>query len=81
MNLFVPGQPDVDEAALEAYLDSLRPEAEQFGVDVTPRWDDDHFPEKLELVMAHPVPVVSFTFGCPPRRASSPVFTKRARVS
>ena len=30
-----------------------------------PRWDDDRYCEKLELVCAEHVPVVSFTFGCP----------------
>ena len=34
VNLFVPGEPDVDEGALRAYIESLRPEAEAFGVDV-----------------------------------------------
>ena len=66
VNLFVPGDPEVDEVALGTYLESLRPEAEKFGVETTPVWDDDHFPEKLELVCRHHVPVVSFTFGCPP---------------
>lgn len=32
-----------------------------------PRWDDDdHYPDKLRLLTeVHPVPMVSFTFGCP----------------
>jgi nitronate monooxygenase len=30
-----------------------------------PRWDDDGYPAKLALLLADPVPVVSFTFGCP----------------
>jgi nitronate monooxygenase len=67
VNLFVPGGSAVDEVALGAYLESLRPEAEEFGVEMTPRWDDDQFPEKVELVVRHHVPVVSFTFGCPLR--------------
>ncbi len=66
VNLFVPGNPEVDEGALDTYLDSLRPEAERFGVEVTPKWDDDHFSEKLELLIGHPPSMVSFTFGCPP---------------
>jgi len=65
VNLFVPGNAEIDEVALETYVASLRPEAERFGVDVAPSWDDDHFSEKLELLMRSPVPVVSFTFGCP----------------
>jgi nitronate monooxygenase len=30
-----------------------------------PRWDDDHFGEKIELLCARPPEAVSFTFGCP----------------
>ncbi len=66
VNLFVPGSSVVDEEALGSYLESLHPLAERFGVELTPWWDDDHFAEKLELLRTHPVPVVSFTFGCPP---------------
>lgn len=30
-----------------------------------PRWDDDRYDEKIQLVCAEHVTVVSFTFGCP----------------
>jgi nitronate monooxygenase len=63
VNLFVPGAVEVDQVA---YLASLRAEAEAAGVDVTPTWDDDGWWDKLEVVTSDPVPVVSFTFGCPP---------------
>jgi nitronate monooxygenase len=66
MNVFVPQDPDVDEVALSAYLASLRPDAAKFGVEVTAAWDDDGWPEKIEHLTRDPVPVVSFTFGCPP---------------
>ena len=39
---------------------------------VLPRWDDDRYAEKLELLCEARVPVVSFTFGCP-----SPVDVER----
>jgi nitronate monooxygenase len=65
VNLFVPGEPYVDEAALRAYIETLRPEAEAFGVDLVPTWDDDDYPDKVELLVHDPVPVVSFTFGRP----------------
>src|SRR5581483_11530026 len=58
-NLFVPGRAEVDGAALEAYVSELGPEAGE------PRADDDAWDAKLELLLADPVPVVSFTFGCP----------------
>ena len=65
VNLFVPQDPGVDEDALAAYIDSLRPEADAYGVALVPSWDDDGWPEKLELLSRDPVAVVSFTFGCP----------------
>ena len=66
VNLFVPGRVEVDQVALDAYLASLTAEAEAAGVEVTPTWDDDGWWDKLELLASDPVPVVSFTFGCPP---------------
>ena len=30
-----------------------------------PRWEDDDYPAKLELLLTSPVDLVSFTFGCP----------------
>jgi nitronate monooxygenase len=64
VNLFVPSDPDVDEAALRAYREHLRPEAEALGVALgEARWDDDDWAAKLELLLADPVPMVSFTFG------------------
>ncbi len=65
VNVFVPGSPEVDETALRAYLDSLGPEAEEFGVELVPSWDDDDWSDKIELLAHNPVPVVSFTFGAP----------------
>ena len=67
VNLFVPGRPDVDEPALGAYLERLGPDAERYGVRLgEPRFDDDGWRDKLSLLRREPVPVVSFTFGCPP---------------
>ena len=50
MNLFVPQSPDVDQAALDAYLESLRAEAEALGVEVVAAWDDDGWGDKLEIL-------------------------------
>jgi nitronate monooxygenase len=60
VNLFVPGSPDVDEAALQAYVRELGPEAGEA------RFDDDEWEDKLASLHERPVAVVSFTFGCPP---------------
>jgi nitronate monooxygenase len=66
VNVFVPQSPHVDQVALDTYLESLRAEAEAAGVEVVASWDDDGWSDKLEIVTRHRVPVVSFTFGCPP---------------
>jgi nitronate monooxygenase len=66
VNLFVPSDAAVDDAAIRAYAERLRPEAERAGASLgEPRADDDGWDEKLALLRAEPAPVVSFTFGCP----------------
>lgn len=70
VNLFVPGSRDVDKRALHAYVESLRAEAVEYGSDVgDPRFDDDDWHAKLEVLNQEGVPAVSFTFGCPPIEA------------
>jgi nitronate monooxygenase len=66
VNLFVPQDPTVDREALEAYVDSLQPEAAAAGVEAVAAWDDDRWWDKLDLLAEEAVPLVSFTFGCPP---------------
>lgn len=66
VNVFVPGTARVDHAALERYAARLRPVAERLGVEPgEPRWDDDRYAEKIDLLVEEPVAAVSFTFGCP----------------
>lgn len=67
VNLFVPGPPDLDQAAFAAYARRLAPEAAALGVDLAsePVEDDDGWADKLRLLVEDPVPVVSFTFGLP----------------
>jgi nitronate monooxygenase len=65
VNVFVPG-PAADPGALAPHLASLEPEARRYGVEVgEARYGDDDWEAKLELLLRDPVPVVSFTFGCP----------------
>ncbi|MFF3667632.1 nitronate monooxygenase [Microtetraspora malaysiensis] len=66
VNLFVPGDP-ADPDVVEAYAAELAPEAERYGVELpdVPLDDDDDWDAKLDLLLRSPVPVVSFTFGCP----------------
>jgi nitronate monooxygenase len=61
VNVFVPGTPCADPAALRKYLDSLSAD----GTIGDPSWDDDHYEAKVAVLLADPPPVVSFTFGCP----------------
>jgi nitronate monooxygenase len=66
VNLFVPGHPAGEPLALSAYVALLEEEARGLGVEVgVPSWDDDSFGSKLDVLLADPPPLVSFTFGCP----------------
>ena len=78
VNLFVPSPAPADPASLREYLEELEPEAERFGVELgEPRYEDDDWERKLELVLDERVAVVSFTFGCPARRTWLTVCTAR----
>ena len=67
VNVFVPGTPAPDPGAVRSYLASLAAEAGELGVPPgEPSWDDDSWDAKIEVLLACPPPVVSFTFGCPP---------------
>jgi nitronate monooxygenase len=68
VNLFVPSPSPADSAAVSAYLRRLGREAERQGAELgEPRFDDDDWEAKLELVVERRPAVVSFTFGCPER--------------
>ncbi|HEY1509449.1 MAG TPA: nitronate monooxygenase [Solirubrobacteraceae bacterium] len=67
VNIFVPTPAPSDPEPLRDYLLELEHEARQQSAEIgEPRFEDDHFDQKLALVVEHAVPVVSFTFGCPP---------------
>lgn len=72
VNLFVPAPP-ADPAAVAAYRERLRPEAERWGValpeEIGP--DRDDWEAKLAVLLADPVPVVSYTFGLPTAEESA----------
>jgi nitronate monooxygenase len=65
VNVFVPGRP-TDPAVYEDYVRELAgdPAASQTSLG-TPRFDDDDWAAKIELLVSDPVAAVSFTFGCP----------------
>jgi nitronate monooxygenase len=67
VNLFIP-QPVAEPELLAAYRQELETdEAARHGITLPDPdlADTDHFTEKIELLLADPVPVVSFTFGLP----------------
>ncbi len=66
VNLFVPTPEATDAETLTEYLRELAAEAERHGAELgEPRFDDDDWEAKLELVREARPAVVSFTFGCP----------------
>jgi nitronate monooxygenase len=66
INLFAPPGHGAGAADVAAYADRMQAEATRSGTALgDPRWDDDRYAEKLDLVCAEGVAVVSFTFGCP----------------
>lgn len=66
VNVFASDSPPADPAVYRRYLEHFRAWADGRGVDVgQPRYDDDDWEAKLELVAEAEVEVVSFTFGCP----------------
>src|SRR5437763_13716454 len=60
VNVFVPRRDEVDEEALRGFVERLGPDVGE------PLWDDDGWEAKIELLRRAAVPVVSFTFACPP---------------
>ena len=66
LNVFVPGRPAAHPGRVSAYVASLAPEAAALGADPgEPTWDGDDYERKLEVLLARPPAVVSFTFGLP----------------
>jgi nitronate monooxygenase len=67
VNVFAPPGHGAGAADVAVYAETLRSEAERTGAALgEPRWDDDRYAEKIELLCAERAPVVAFTFGCPP---------------
>jgi nitronate monooxygenase len=65
VNVFIPSAP-ADPTCYSDYVDSLAPDAERLGATVgEPRYSDDHWGAKMELLAREKPAVVSFTFGSP----------------
>ncbi|MDQ6709042.1 MAG: nitronate monooxygenase, partial [Candidatus Dormibacteraeota bacterium] len=68
VNLFVPGPNTPEAADLRSYRERIRIEASAVNAEPgEPRWSDDDWQSKLEVVLGEQPAVVSFTFGCPER--------------
>jgi nitronate monooxygenase len=66
VNLFVPQPSASTPAGIERYTAVLAPEAARYGVRLgEPRYDDDQWSAKLDVVFDQRPEVVSFTFGLP----------------
>jgi NAD(P)H-dependent flavin oxidoreductase YrpB (nitropropane dioxygenase family) len=70
VNLFAPNPVPVDPGAFRAFAHAIAPEAQEYGLDTTAAQiveNDDHWADKIDLLLSAPVPAVSFTFGLPER--------------
>lgn len=66
VNLFVLTETPVDDEAIARYAEALSSDEARGSAELgVPRFDDDAFGAKLEIVLAEQPPIVSFTFGCP----------------
>lgn len=66
VNLFVPQPSAASRDPLHRYAISLEDDARRYGVRIgEPRFDDDQWAAKLEVVLDARPEVVSFTFGLP----------------
>lgn len=66
VNVFVPSSEPADPVGLRDYLRRIAAEAERQGAELgEPRFDDDDWDAKLELLSDARPAVASFTFGCP----------------
>lgn len=66
VNLFVPQPSVASQDTLRRYAASLEPDASRYGVGIgEPRFDDDDWAAKLDVVLDTRPEVVSFTFALP----------------
>jgi len=67
-NLFAPNPAPADPDSYRRYRQEMQTEADRYRLrvaDLAPVEDDDHWQDKIDLLLADPVPAVSFTFGIP----------------
>ena len=71
VNLFAPNPLPIDCTDYDRYAEEIRSDLERDGAEwpPVPVENDDGWTEKLELLLADPPDLVSFTFGIPDRQA------------
>lgn len=82
VNMFVPDSRPVDVGAVGRFRRALTAEAARWQVELPEpvEQDSDFFDEKVDVVVAARVPVVSLTFGCPPGAVVDRLHAAGARV-
>jgi len=79
VNLFVPGEESTVD--ISRYVRRVEAETRRYGAEPgEPRWEDDDYRAKLDLVVAERVPFVSFTFGLPSSRDVARLHEAGSRV-
>ena len=73
VNLFVPSPVPIRDEAYRTYAHAVQQQADRYGLELPkePTEDDDHWADKIDLLMSDPVPWVSFVFGVPERAVIS----------
>lgn len=69
VNLFAPAIVPIHPDDFRKYAVAVQPDADRYQLDLSTislREDDDGWRDKIQLLTAEPVPVVSVTFGLPP---------------
>jgi nitronate monooxygenase len=68
VNVFMAGSGPADPSEFASYVERLTRWSRAAGREIgEPRYSDDDWDAKLELLTSEPVAAVSFTFGCPDR--------------
>jgi NAD(P)H-dependent flavin oxidoreductase YrpB (nitropropane dioxygenase family) len=67
VNVFAPNPVPITVESYRSYAAAVQREADRFGLSLPPApiEDDDAFSAKIDVLLSHPVPLVSFTFGIP----------------
>lgn len=67
VNLFAPNPVPISPAVFRAYAARIQSEADRYGVALPTDLveDDDNWTGKIDVLLADPVPIASFTFGLP----------------